>query len=263
MRLYAPEAGGTKFQVMFRAPAGEGEPWKRMLRRANSEAEARKIFEQAEAALDTEKEAPARADVRAARTIRMLGEEYLEDSVERGKQPRTMEQRESRLNAHILPTVGDVPVAKWRVEHSRQVMEKGSKTIFSNRGREDLRGQLAAMRKLACRLGWLDRSVDPLDGLEIGRADVLHGATAHYVDPRLRPETRQVKAMADAADTLRGFGGTHPLMTRLPLLGTKIRVAGFGGLRLGERSTPSSTVATSTSTARGSRRAGSPGSAVQ
>jgi hypothetical protein len=103
VRLYAPEAGGTKYQVMFRAPAGEGEPWKRVLRRASSEAEARKIFEQAETALDTEKETPVGADVRAARTIRMLGEESLKDSLERGKQPRTMEQRVSRLNAHILP----------------------------------------------------------------------------------------------------------------------------------------------------------------
>ncbi|CAN5184759.1 hypothetical protein BH18ACT9_BH18ACT9_06650 [soil metagenome] len=235
VRLYAPEAGGTKYQVMFRAPAGGGEPWKRVLRRANSEAEARKIFAQAEAALDTERETPAGADVRAARTIRMLGEEYLKDSIERGKQPRTMEQRESRLNAHILPTIGDGPVTKWRVEHSRRVMEKGAKTIFSNRGREDLRGQLAAMRKLAWRLGWLDRSVDPLDGLEIGRANVLHGATAQYVDPRLRPETRQVRAMADAADKLCGPDGTDPMMTRLPLFGTKIRLAGFGGLRLGEQ----------------------------
>ncbi|MEJ7795759.1 MAG: hypothetical protein WKF50_09415, partial [Nocardioides sp.] len=87
VRLYAPEAGGTKYQVMFRASADDGEPWKRVLRRANSEAEARKIFAQAEAALDTEMEAPARADVRASRTIRMLGEEYIKDSVERGKQP--------------------------------------------------------------------------------------------------------------------------------------------------------------------------------
>jgi hypothetical protein len=235
VRLYAPEPGGTKYQVMFRAPGGDGEPWKRVLRRANSEAEARKIFDQAEAALDTEKETPVGADVRAARTIRMLGEEYLQDSVQRGKQPRTMEQRISRLNAHILPTIGDVPVTKWRVEHSRQVMEKGSKTLFSQRGREDLRGQLAAMRKLAWRLGWLDRSIDPLDGLEIGRANVLHGATAQYVDPRLRPETRQVHAMAAAADKLCGPEGTDPLMTRLPLFGTKIRVAGFGGLRLGEQ----------------------------
>lgn len=235
VRLYAPASGGTKYQVMFRAPAGEGEPWKRVLRRASSEAEARRIFAQAEAALDAEAEAPARADVRAARTIRMLGEAYLKDSIERGKQPRTMEQRESRLNAHILPTIGDVPVTKWRVEHSRMVMEKGSKTLFSQRGCEDLRGQLAAMRKLAWRLGWLDRSIDPLDGLEIAKSNVLHGATAQYVDPRLRPETRQVKAMADAADKLCGPEGTDPLMTRLPLFGTKIRVAGFGGLRLGEQ----------------------------
>lgn len=235
VRLYAPSAGTNKYQVFFKAPAGDGEPWKRVLRRAASEDEARKIFAQAEAALDTEQATPVGADVRASRTIRMLGAEYLRDSIERGKQPRTMEQRESRLNAHILPTIGDVPVTKWRVEDSRRVMEKGSKTLFSQRGREDLRGQLAAMRKLAWRLGWLDRSIDPLDGLEIGRANILHGATAQYVDPRLRPETRQVTAMATAADALCGPDGTDPLMTRLPLFGTKIRIAGFGGLRLGEQ----------------------------
>jgi hypothetical protein len=235
VRLYGPGAGTNKYQVYFRAPAGEDEPWKRVLRRAATEAEARKIFAQAEAALDTEQPTPVGADVRASRTIRMLGEEYLKDSIERGKQPRTMEQRTSRLNAHILPTIGDVPVTKWRVEHSRKVMEKGGKTLFSQRGREDLRGQLSAMCKLAWRLGWLDRSIDPLDGLEIGRANVLHGATAQYVDPRLRPETRQVKAMAAAADKLCGPEGTDPLMTRLPLFGTKVRVAGFGGLRLGEQ----------------------------
>lgn len=66
------------------------------------------------------------------------------------------------------------------------------------RGREDLRGQLVAMRKLAWRLGWLHRSIDPLDGLKIGRTTVLHGATAQYVDPRLRPGTRQVRAIANA-----------------------------------------------------------------
>lgn len=44
VRLYAPESDGTKHKVMFRAPAGDGKPWKRVLRRASSEAEARKIF---------------------------------------------------------------------------------------------------------------------------------------------------------------------------------------------------------------------------
>ena len=107
------------------------------------------LLAQAEAALDTDAATPVGADVRASRTIRMLGEEYLKESIARGKQPRTMEGRESRLNAHILPIIGDAPVTKWRVEHSRRVMEKGSTTLFSQRGREELRGQMAAMRKLA------------------------------------------------------------------------------------------------------------------
>ena len=235
VRLYAPAPGGTKYQVMFRAPDEESGTWKRVLRRANSEEEARKIFAQAEVALDTERAAPAAADVRASRTIRMLGTEYITDSQQRGKAVRTIQGRESRLNAHVLPSIGDVPVAKWRIEHSRQVMAHASETIFSPRGREDMRGCLAGLRNLAWRLGWLDRSVDPLDGLEIGRATVLHGATSNYVDPRLRPETRQVRAMAVAADRLCGEQGEDALLTRLPMFGTKIRIAGFGGLRLGEQ----------------------------
>ena len=31
VRRYAPDDGGTKDQAKFRAPTGEGEPWKRVL----------------------------------------------------------------------------------------------------------------------------------------------------------------------------------------------------------------------------------------
>ncbi|HKU31716.1 MAG TPA: hypothetical protein VJQ60_14620, partial [Arthrobacter sp.] len=58
VRLYAPPPGGKSFQVYYKAPAEDGE-WKRVLRRANSEAEARKIFEQAEKGLDHELALPA------------------------------------------------------------------------------------------------------------------------------------------------------------------------------------------------------------
>jgi integrase len=232
VRLYATDTG---FQVMFKAPDGDGNPWKRVLRRAATEEEARRIFTQAEAALDTEQPTPTSAREKSTQTIAALGEKYLEDSRQRGKAIRTIQGRESRLNAHIVPAIGDVPVAKWRIEHSRKVMDRAAATLHSARGKEDLRGAMAAMRKLAWRLGWLDRSIDPIDGLEIGRSTVLHGATTHYVDPRLRPETRQVKAMAAGADALCGPDGTDPLMTRLPLFGTKIRVAAYGGLRLGEQ----------------------------
>lgn len=104
VRLCTPSPGTNNHQVYFKAPTGEGQPWKQVLRRAESEEEVRKIFAQAEAALDTEQATPVGTDVRACRTIRMLGEEYLTESIERGKHPRTMEGRESRLNAHILPT---------------------------------------------------------------------------------------------------------------------------------------------------------------
>ncbi len=235
VRLYAPTSHSTGYQVMFFAPTDDGTPWRRVLRRASTEAEARKIFEQAEAALDTARETPPPADVRAARTIEALGEAYIEDSRQRHKAPRTIQGRESRLNAHVIPTIGHVRVTKWRVDHSRQVMKHASHTVFSARGREDLRGCLAAMRNLAWRLGWLDRSIDPLDGLDIGRTSVLQGAGTHYVDASLRPETRQVQAMAAAADRMCGPEGTDSPLARAALFGTKIRVAGFGGLRLGEQ----------------------------
>lgn len=152
--------------------------------RTHSENWARQIFDHAEAALVTNQALPVDADVHSSRPIRMLGEKYLRDSIARGEHPRTMKQRASRLHGRILPTIGDVPVTKWRIEHSRPVMEEGGKTLFSTRGGEDLHGQLTAMRKLAGRLGWLDRSMDPLDGLEI----------THATCYTARPHTTSIRA---------------------------------------------------------------------
>lgn len=59
-----------------------------------------------------------------------------------------------------------------------------------------------------------------------------HGATTQHVDPQLRTETRQVEA---TADKLYRPERTDPLMTRTPMLGTKVRSAGFGSPRFGEQ----------------------------
>lgn len=139
--------------------------------------------------------------MRASPTIGMLGEEYLKDSIERGKQPRTMEQRESRLKAHIPLTIGDVAGRSRELSTAARCWRRGrrrSSPLAVARTCVPARCEAQAR----WRSGWLDRSIDPLDGFEIGRANVLHGATGQYVDPRLRPETRQVKAMAPAADEL-------------------------------------------------------------
>ena len=232
--LYRPSSRYASYRVMFKVERDDGE-WEWQTRGAVSEDDARALFARVEKALDSLQPTPATQRVQKGWTIRALGEEYLTDSRARGKQDRTLEQRESRLNAHILPTIGDVQVAKWRLDHSRAVMEKASATVRTPRGREDLRGQLAAMRKLAYRLGWLDRSIDPLDGLELLGSDYLHGTTGMFISPYLRPETRQVEAMARAADLLCKQGSVEPLLARTALMGTQIRVAGYGGLRLGEQ----------------------------
>jgi len=97
----------------------------------------------------------------------------------------------------------------------------------------DIRQDMAAMRKLAWREGWLPRDHDPLDGLALPRQQQLQGAGRGYVPPELRPERRQVDAMAVAADELTRSGPVE--VRRLPLLGLQIRVAAYGGLRLGEQ----------------------------
>lgn len=183
------------------------------LRRANTEAEARKIFARPAEALDHEQAAPASAKVRATRTIEALAAEYTADK-RRGKAPRTIQGRESRVNAHVLPAIGHVPVAKWRVEHSQQVMDRASKTVHSAR---DVRTCAASWRRCA---RW-------------------RGAGNGWIAGSTRWTARRSGGgglpRPDAADKLCGPEGTGPLLTRLPLFGTKIRVAGFGGLRLGEQ----------------------------
>ena len=167
--------------------------------------------------------------------MQALGELYIADSKRRAKASRTVQGRESKLNAHVNKAVGSHLVAKWRLAESQAVMDQASTTVKSARGLEDVRTTLSALRRLAWREGWLDRSVDPLDGLEMPRAYRLQGAGADYVSPDLRPERRLLDAMAAGADVLCAPDGEDPLLTRLPLFGEKIRVAGYCGLRLGEQ----------------------------
>ncbi|MHB2023231.1 MAG: hypothetical protein ACYCO3_07880 [Mycobacteriales bacterium] len=230
--LYAPGDRYRLFRVRFKEESDEGWLW--TARTAPSEAEARRVFTQVEQALDAMTAAPARASVQRGRTGNALADAYLADSKAQSKAARTIEQRESRLRRHIRPVLGDVPVANWRVTHSRKVIEDAQRRGVKSTGRlADIRQDLAAMRKLAWREGWLTRDVDPLDGLALPRQQTLHGAGRGYVPPDLRPSRRHVDAIAAAADHLTVTGSAE--LRRLPLLGTQIRVAGYGGLRLGEQ----------------------------
>ena len=212
----------------------DGDEWTWTARTAPSEAEARAIFQQVERALDAMAAPPARASVQRARTGVALADAYLADSRAQGKAVRTVEQRENRLRRHVLPVLGELPVAQWRVAYSRQVIAGAQARGVRSVGRlADIRQDLAAMRKLAWREGWLPRDIDPLDGLSLPRQQTMQGAGRGYVPPELRPERHQVDAMAQAADRLTSSGPVE--LQRLPLMGTQIRVAGYAGLRLGEQ----------------------------
>jgi len=230
--LYAPGDRYRLYRVRFKEESDQDWLW--TSRTAPTEAEARRIFTQVERALDAMTAAPPRASISRGRTGNALADAYLADSKAQSKAARTIEQRESRLRRHIRPVLGDLPVANWRVAHSRKVIEDAQSRGVKSVGRlADIRQDLAAMRKLAWREGWLTRDVDPLDGLALPRQQTLQGAGRGYVPPDLRPSRRHVDAMAAAADHLSIHGSEE--LRRLPLLGTQIRVAGYGGLRLGEQ----------------------------
>ncbi|GAA4380721.1 hypothetical protein [Nocardioides caricicola] len=232
--LSAPTSSYSRYRVTFKEPDKETGTWSWTSRTADehSEESARALFAKTERWLDgLSDHAPARQRVKAERTISALGQLMLDQNSKKLEE-RTVEQRESHLNAHILPTIGDVSVDKWRLSHSEMVMEKAAKTCGVAR-LGDIRTTLSVMRGIAHREGWLSPEFNPLEGLETAKQQEYHGAGKGYVDPSLRPETRMVDAMAAAAEKLVADG--YQSFARLPYLGTKYRVAGYGGLRSGEQ----------------------------
>ena len=232
--LSAPTENYSRYRVTFKEPDPETGEWSWTSRtpEEHTEESARTLFAQTEAWLDgLTDHAPAKQRVKAERTINILGDLMLAESSEELEE-RTVEQRESHLRAHIRPTIGAVPVDKWRLEHTKEVMEKAATTCGVVR-LGDIRTTLSVMRTIAYREGWLSREFDPLQGLKSAKQQEYHGTGRGFVHESLRPETRMVDAMAAAAEKLVADG--YQSLARLPHLGTKYRIAGYGGLRSGEQ----------------------------
>lgn len=231
--LYAPTPNYPKYRLTFKVPSASApDVWEPTTRSRADETEARELFAETEQWLNGLAEhAPATTAERHVRTIEALGKAALAEAREQNLAVRTVEQRESNLRAHIVPTIGSIRVDKWRVEHSRKVLDAARDR--HPRTQEGLRTTMSTMRKLAWREGWLPRAVDPLAGLRIKQRQGYHSASTKYVDKSLRPETRMVDAMAKAADHL--VSTEYQNFARFPYLGTRYRVAGYGGLRLSEQ----------------------------
>lgn len=89
--LYAPGSGYKLYRVTFKEESDAG-TWEWTSRTASKEDEARELFARVEAALDAQQAAPARQRVQARRDGNALADAYLEDSRERNKAARTVEQ---------------------------------------------------------------------------------------------------------------------------------------------------------------------------
>lgn len=77
--LYAPSARYASYRVTFKEEDDAG-VWVWTTRNAGTEDDARKLFEQVEAALDAHRPAPARSRVQAERDMRALGQLYISGS---------------------------------------------------------------------------------------------------------------------------------------------------------------------------------------
>ncbi len=149
--------------------------WTWQTRAAAAEGEARVLFRQVERALDAVEPAPATQETQRRRTIRALGEECLADGRARGKEARRLEQRESRLNAHILPTIGDVRVAMWR--QTRQVNARARPTTLAPCHRLPQLCHHAATRWFHQELG------EEWETVAMYLGDKLTTVMAHYIRP--------------------------------------------------------------------------------
>ena len=230
--LYAPGERYRLYRVRFKEDTDQDWIW--TSRTAYTEREARWTFTQVERALDDLMRTPARTSVQRSRTGNTLADAYLLDSKARDKAARTIEQRESRLRRHIRPVLGEIPVGSWQLHHSRQIIEQArARGVKSVVGLADIPAGPVRHAQAGVAGGLAGWDVDPLDGLTLPKQQAMQGAGRGYVPPDLRPSRRHVDAMAAAAGHLTEHGPEQ--LRRLPLLGTQIRVAGYGGLRLGEQ----------------------------
>lgn len=207
VRLYAPDSGQTSYQVMFKAPVGEGEPWKRVLRRAASQTEARKIFAQAEAQWT-----PSERHLRRRTCI--SNDQRAGSRIPEGQPPARYSLARSNGGSHA-PTRTSCPrLAKCPL---RSGVLSTAATSWPRGARQS--SPCVAVRTFAGSSWPCARS----PGASVGWT----APSTHSMDRR---------------------SNVTPC-----LFGTKIRVAGFGGLRLGEqndfgRSTSFSIADTSTLT---------------
>ena len=224
--LYAPTETFASFRLVWRDPFTGKRPNRRYADRATAEA----AYEQTV------------AYVRGAASVgttggRRSGPPTVDDlfaAVQerwrlKGRKDRYMEKRAGTYRTWIAPTCGSLTVLDWGStdEHCLRVLAAARKA-----GRADATVQnIGALLRLLVSTAWarkmLPTTTDPMRGVEYVAGRKADDEAAVYVPPSARPTTEMVRALAEAFDARGAEDGRS-------WLGLMVRVAAFGGLRLGE-----------------------------
>ncbi|KAA0233332.1 MAG: hypothetical protein JJLCMIEE_00389 [Acidimicrobiales bacterium] len=142
---------------------------------------------------------------------------------------RYIEKRRGIYGTWIQPVVGAMAVHEWGSTDQHCIAVLAAARAAGRRPAtvQNIGSLLRLMVTVAHRSGLLPRTMQPMDDVDYVAARAADDEAAVYIPPSERPTTEMVEALAEAFDA-RGRRG------RRPWLGQMVRVAGYGGLRLGE-----------------------------
>lgn len=160
--------------------------------------------------------------------LAQLGQRLLDRMRDDGVRRRTLEDYDRILRCHVVPVIGEVPVAEWDEEHCRSVLRRARQSGKAPATIQDIGAVMVAMvREAHRRPRWLTLDENPMGDVRF-RARARHqGQAAVFVPPSQRPSTAQVRALT-ASLYWRGRRRGRPWYLIMGL------IAGFAGLRWSE-----------------------------
>lgn len=152
---------------------------------------------------------------------------------------RTLEKAADIHKCWVLPTLGATLLLEWGADANRALLAGAG--VGAAR-RTSIGAELRALVTQAHRLRWLPTSRDPMRDVVCWKSARVHGQSAEYIAPELRPTTEQAQAlMATMGERCRSTqaylaaGPRAPRTIDRDWVELAVTVGAFSGLRAGER----------------------------
>lgn len=225
--LYRPTTSFPRWRVVWTDPI----TGKRPNRSAWTEAEAKRIFDDAVAYVETSPKRPTVAKLTGEPTMRDLFAEQDRRWVLTNRSQQYRDNRRSIFEVWIDPVCGSMPVREWLLddEPCLTVMAAARKLDKRPATMQNIGSLMRSLVTTAHRLRWGPSTANPMAEVPY-TASALVGAGVRWVPPSERPTTTMVDELAvcmaiAAKDARRAVEGMDEMAS----------VAGYAGLRSGEQ----------------------------